>query len=46
MKRKLLIKFLSWYLKKYHAAVLPDEVVKEIVDNFITFDSYYNLNKN
>ena len=46
MKRKLIIKFYKWYLLKYHGAVQPDEVVEEIVDNFLTFDSYYNLNKN
>ena len=29
-----------------HDAISPDEVVEEIVDNYLTFDSYYKLNKN
>ena len=45
-RRQLLIKYHKWYLKKYHRAIQPDEVIEEIVDNFLTFDSYYKLNKN
>ena len=45
-KREVLIEFYKWYLKKYHKAIKSDEVVEEIIDNFLTFDSYYKLNKN
>jgi hypothetical protein len=45
-RREMLIEFKRWDLKKYHKAILPDEIIEEIVDNFLTFDSYHNLNKN
>ena len=46
MKRKLLISFYKWYLKKHHNAIQPDEVVEEIIDNFLTFDSYHKIRQN
>lgn len=45
-KRELLLEFFKWYLNKHHKVILPNEVMEEIVDNFLTFDSYYKLNNN
>ena len=46
MNRKLLIAFYKWYLKKYKGAIQPQEIVEEIVDNFLTFDSYHQIRQN
>ena len=46
MKRKLLIAFFKWYLKKHQAAILPEIIIDEIVDNFLTHDSYHQMMQN